>query len=217
MPLEVGRRQIVAQAKTLVWHPGWRYREGIHGKSTLAQGEDNDCRASKVSVPCCMAIQVESNLVPGTGIEPVRSCDRGILSPLRLPISPPGQIAGAERNTRGRIVMQRPGDSYEPGHQHEPNSQVIAAHIIVILSVKIAKRSRGGWGRNRTGVRGVAVRCMTTLPPSPRSTLVLRSQISAVLADKTQWAGRETKDPKLERETRLELATPTLARSCSTN
>jgi hypothetical protein len=24
----------------------------------------------------------------------------------------------------------------------------------------------GGWGRNRTGVRGVAVRCMTTLPPS---------------------------------------------------
>ena len=24
----------------------------------------------------------------------------------------------------------------------------------------------GGWGRNRTGVNGVAVRCMTTLPPS---------------------------------------------------
>ena len=29
-------------------------------------------------------------LVPGTGIEPVRGFPRGILSPLRLPISPPG-------------------------------------------------------------------------------------------------------------------------------
>ena len=87
--------------------------------------------------------------------------------------------------------MQRPGDSYEPGHQHEPNSQVIAAHIIVILSVKIAKRSRGGWGRNRTGVRGVAVRCMTTLPPSLIG--------------------------ELERETGFEPATSTLARLRSTN
>ncbi len=29
--------------------------------------------------------------------------------------------------------------------------------------------TNGGWGRNRTGVRGVAVRCMTTLPPSQKS------------------------------------------------
>ncbi len=27
-------------------------------------------------------------------------------------------------------------------------------------------RINGGWGRNRTGVRGFAGRCMTTLPPS---------------------------------------------------
>lgn len=31
------------------------------------------------------------HVVPGTGIEPVRSCPRRILSPLRLPLSPPGQ------------------------------------------------------------------------------------------------------------------------------
>ena len=31
-------------------------------------------------------------MVPGAGIEPARSFPRGILSPLRLPISPPGQI-----------------------------------------------------------------------------------------------------------------------------
>ncbi len=29
-----------------------------------------------------------SGLVPVTGLEPVRCCHRGILSPLRLPISP---------------------------------------------------------------------------------------------------------------------------------
>ena len=30
------------------------------------------------------------SLVPGAGLEPARCCHRGILSPLRLPISPPG-------------------------------------------------------------------------------------------------------------------------------
>jgi hypothetical protein len=30
-------------------------------------------------------------LVPGAGLEPARPYGQGILSPLRLPISPPGQ------------------------------------------------------------------------------------------------------------------------------
>jgi hypothetical protein len=30
-------------------------------------------------------------MVPGAGLEPARSYDRGILNPLCLPISPPGQ------------------------------------------------------------------------------------------------------------------------------
>ena len=30
-------------------------------------------------------------MVPGAGLEPARSCLRGILSPLCLPIPPPGQ------------------------------------------------------------------------------------------------------------------------------
>ncbi len=29
-------------------------------------------------------------MVPGAGVEPARCCHRGILSPLRLPVSPPG-------------------------------------------------------------------------------------------------------------------------------
>jgi hypothetical protein len=31
-------------------------------------------------------------LVPGAGIEPARPCSRGILSPLRLPVPPPGLL-----------------------------------------------------------------------------------------------------------------------------
>ncbi len=31
-------------------------------------------------------------MVPGVGLEPTRCCHRGILSPLRLPISPPGHV-----------------------------------------------------------------------------------------------------------------------------
>ena len=33
-------------------------------------------------------------MVPGAGLEPARCCHRGILSPLRLPISPPGHTEG---------------------------------------------------------------------------------------------------------------------------
>ncbi len=36
-------------------------------------------------------------MVPGAGVEPARDFSRGILSPLRLPISPPGH---------GRLVNQ---------------------------------------------------------------------------------------------------------------
>ena len=54
----------------------------------------------------------------------------------------------------------------------------------------------GGWGRNRTGVRGVAVRCMATLPPS----LCFGGTIA------------KNDSEEMERETRLELATPDLGK-----
>src|SRR5690606_17199355 len=87
-------------------------------------------------------------MVPGTGIEPVRCFHRGILSPLRLPISPPGP------GCYGKIVTRYLGIwrwSNLAGSAH-----------------KLAGADFGGWGRNRTGVRGVAVRCITTLPPSQK-------------------------------------------------
>lgn len=39
-------------------------------------------------------------LVPGIGLEPIRNFFRGILSPLRLPISPPRQRSGGATQTR---------------------------------------------------------------------------------------------------------------------
>ena len=70
----------------------------------------------------------------------------------------------------------------------------------------ISKGKNGGAGRNRTGVHGVAVRCITTLPPR-------RGSLDSGFC--SQEALRDLE--KLERETRFELATPTLARLCSTN
>ena len=41
-----------------------------------------------------------NNLVPGTGIEPVRYRYRRILSPVRLPIPPPGHQVGHSLENR---------------------------------------------------------------------------------------------------------------------
>ena len=62
----------------------------------------------------------------------------------------------------------------------------------------------GGAFRSRTGLDGFAIRYITALL-TRRNLLAL--QPTSAIADVLN----------LERETRLELATPTLARSCSTN
>src|SRR5690606_9224220 len=73
----------------------------------------------------------------------------------------------------------------------------------------------GGLGRNRTGVHGFAGRCMTTLPPGLMASGPRLAQRAGSGKTKPRRTGALLS--KLERETRLELATPTLARSCSTN
>ena len=57
--------------------------------------ERKSVEATKI---CLLFLDDDSNLflklirmVPGAGLEPARSCLRGILSPLCLPIPPPGQ------------------------------------------------------------------------------------------------------------------------------
>ncbi len=65
----------------------------------------------------------------------------------------------------------------------------------------------GGEERNRTAVHGFAGRCITTLPPRHFCTIEELSTLHRYHNNLRR---------KLERETRLELATPTLARLCST-
>jgi hypothetical protein len=52
-------------------------------------------------------------MVPGTGIEPVRSFDRGILSPLCLPISPPGRGGLAGKTYRDRPEQDQREDKLD--------------------------------------------------------------------------------------------------------
>jgi hypothetical protein len=106
---------------------------------------------------------------------------RGILSPLRLPIPPPGQRAmlhqgkwrlGSESNRRTRLCR--------PLHNHS------ATQPRRTSGVMINDNRRSGSAKNPNSCKEKA----SVYP---------------------------TKAVKMERETRLELATPTLARSCSTN
>ena len=47
-------------------------------------------------------------MVPGAGLEPARCCHRGILSPLRLPISPPGRggVSYKINNMEARVGIE---------------------------------------------------------------------------------------------------------------
>jgi hypothetical protein len=54
-------------------------------------------------------------MVPGAGIEPARYFYRGILSPLRLPISPPGQWVCGYVGVYGVVDMEA-GVGIEPAY-----------------------------------------------------------------------------------------------------
>ena len=53
---------------------------------------------------------LRADLVPGVGLEPTQCFHRGILNPLRLPISPPGQ---GQKN----LVSFKEGDSAQGPEQ----------------------------------------------------------------------------------------------------
>ena len=67
----------------------WPERPGMQAATIFA------CHSVRVR---SLAGEIE---VPGTGFEPVRSCDLGILSPLCLPVSPPGQSRIVAESTGG--------------------------------------------------------------------------------------------------------------------
>jgi hypothetical protein len=130
-------------------------------------------------------------MVPGVGVEPTWPCGRGILSPLRLPVSPPGR----SRIMRGRRERSRlASPSRKPmnrkrlrvaamGRSHRTETR--RGELEVRGSRRRERSQHGGQGRNRTGVRGFAGRCMTTLPPGhadfgPRSGRVVELAAAAL-------------------------------------
>ena len=88
-------------------------------------------------------------MVPGAGIEPARPLSRKILSLVCLPIPPPG--------LRDSFFIVSIG------------TYCVATTTLATLIINAAMY-HGGAGRNRTGVDGFAIRCMTTLPPRQNRT-----------------------------------------------
>ena len=125
-------------------------------------------------------------MVPGVGVEPTRKYKfRGILSPLCLPISPPGhQVEFSKVCITSFEVV--------PGVGVEPTRKYKFRGILSPLCLPISPPGQtlaGGAFQSRTELYEFAIRCITAL------------------------LTRHT----LERETRFELATLTMARLCSTN
>ena len=61
-------------------------------------------------------------MVPRAGLEPARSCLRGILSPLCLPIPPPGQLVCMINSSLNLSIRDKLSiKAYKPlaGHQKE--------------------------------------------------------------------------------------------------
>ena len=66
-------------------------------------------------------------MVPGTGVEPVRCYHRGILSPLRLPISPPGHRCGVRNSTGIDAILKKEKMIMEAGPGIEPRYTALQA------------------------------------------------------------------------------------------
>ena len=126
-------------------------------------------------------------LVPGAGLEPTRPCGQGILSPQRLPITPPGQHnwrRGSESNRRTRLCR--------PLHDHSATPPT-----------RLSNRKGKTEFRRRLTCRCASAKAIQ---------VEANSQVSQ------SRNGTNSVFPRiLERETRLELATSTLARLRSTN
>ncbi len=148
--------------------------------------------------------------MPGAGIEPARCCHRGILSPLRLPISPSGL------NMKARTILPESAMGFSS-----------SCGKAIILTKKSTRYNSdafryGGRARNRTEVHGFAIRCIATLPPSRVDFL---HNLSKITRPETQTrslefgAGNEirTRDPNLGKVVLYQLSYSRLKRCAHCN
>ena len=228
-------------------------------------------------------------MVPGAGLEPARPRGQRILSPVRLPVSPPGHrdsvpdspphwkwphekarnrcglSSGWRRNWRPGSELNRRTRLCRPLHNHSATrpvtccadtDQTRASHARIQVSGKRRTDRHPGASRDPAfNTLGESWTCFCRnggseiIRPSPIyespgkpglsgnrfphkresscGTWMYRRLCAsaepganrgfAALGDEKVAAGNPIFFYKMERETRLELATPTLARSCSTN
>ena len=93
-------------------------------------------------------------MVPRAGIEPARYFYRGILSPLRLPISPPGHI----RNGLVQTACILWEVDLDVNLLLNKNSKRM--HKVVNNQ---ENKENGGESRSRTELHGFAIQCITAL------------------------------------------------------
>ena len=99
-------------------------------------------------------------MVPGTGIEPVQPCGRGILSPLRLPISPSGrflyELYPVHRNEKGKArICAFPSCS---GAGDESRTRDLNLGKVALYQLSYSRIKPGGAIQSRTGLAGFAIR-----------------------------------------------------------
>ncbi len=128
-------------------------------------------------------------LVPGAGVEPARSCDRGILSPLCLPISPPGQCL---------LVLC-----------HQYIVAVCFCDVHALECTALLKAHAPCLGEKSLGRQEFCHQIYRQNNWRLGSESNRRPRLCRPLHN-------HSATQPLERETRFELATPTLARLCST-
>jgi LSD1 subclass zinc finger protein len=136
---------------------------------------------------------------------------RRILSPLRLPISPPGQC-----------VQEECGHAWPPVdcralRRAQEYPKTCAKNVRCAICALAHERNNIGWrpgseSNRRTRLCRPLHDHSATWPSEAN-----QRKLTCALPKKQNLGLPEVSFAVLERETRLELATPTLARSCSTN
>ena len=154
-------------------------------------------------------------MVPGTGIEPVQPCGRGILSPLRLPISPSGRLLcglyPVHRNEKGKArICAFPSCS---GAGDESRTRDLNLGKVALYQLSYSRVTSGGAIQSRTGLAGFAIRCITAL--LSRHDCLSAVTVKSPAAFLEFWSGRRVSNSRPQPWQGCALPTELLPRKAS--
>ena len=123
----------------------------LHGFFTVSRvAEDQgDYRKKNPKIEGGFEKNCGENLVPGTGLEPVQPCGRGILSPLCLPVPPSGRMwrRGSESNRRTRLCRPLHNHSATPPCRTQGSKRALEEAQKNSCALKTKKGKRSLWLR----------------------------------------------------------------------